>query len=344
MNFNYLVEGPLLSVALTIFFAGIIIRTTLFVLSILLNQRSRNISKRNIAAIFGRAFLPYHRYVDRKPIYTLSRYLFHLCVFVVPIWLYGHIIIWEESVFEVSWQSLPDSWADRLTLIVLGLAACFFLRRIFLRHIRVKSSFSDYFLIIMVALPFSTGYFLTHETLDFIPFFYDHMMTIHVLSGEAILITAAFLFCKIRLGRDSCIGCAACELICPTGTLATNDEEGVRYFTYSHYQCVCCGACVRTCPEGAAELRHEIEMRNFFQLFSKDAIRNFELSVCKECGAPYLPSPQIDKVGTLVADDFIHSCPACKTAATAEKLYLQDPRRSNSSPTFSEQHWVDGEK
>jgi ferredoxin/nitrate reductase gamma subunit len=342
MHFTQLVEGPLLSVALSIFFAGIIIRTALFVLSTLQNQRTRNINKRNITAIFGRVFLPHHRLVDRKPFYTFSRYLFHFCVFIVPIWLYGHIIFWEDSVFEISWQSLPDIWADRLTLIVLGLSAWFFMRRIFFKRVRAKSSLSDHLLIIMVALPFLTGYFLVHGTLESIPLLDNYMMTIHVLSGELILIAAAFLFCKIRLDRDSCIGCAACELICPTGTLETNDEEGIRFFAYSHYQCVCCGACVRACPEGAAELRHEIGGRNIFQLFSKDTIRSVELSVCKRCGSPYLPSPQLDKVGALLADDSIHSCPACKTAAAAEKLYMQDPRRGNSRPMFSEQHWVNG--
>ena len=344
MHFNYLVEGPFLWVALSIFSVGIIIRTALFALSTFLNQRSLNIGSRNIAAILGRVLLPYHRYVDKRPIYTLSRYLFHLCVFVVPIWLYGHIIIWEDSIFEASWQPLPDIWADRLTLIVLGFAAFFFMRRILLRHIRVKSSFSDYFLIILVALPFLTGYFLTHGTLDSVPFFDDSIMIIHVLSAEAVLITAAFLFCKVRLDRDGCIGCAACELICPTGTLETNDGGGVRSFSYSHYQCVCCAACVRTCPEGAAELRHEIGVRNFFQMFSKNVIRSVALSVCKKCSASYLPSPQVDKVGTLLTDDFIHLCPACKTGATAERLYLQDPRRNSSSPMLSEQHRVNGEK
>jgi len=332
MNFHYLVEGPLLSVALSIFFAGIVFRTTLFVLSTLLNQRSLDISKRNPMANLGRTFLPYHRFVDKRPIYTFSRYLFHLCVFIVPIYLYGHIIIWEESAFEISWKALPDIWADRLTLIVLACAAWFFVRRILFTHVRVQSSLSDYLLILLVALPFSTGYFLTHETLDFIPFFYDHMMPIHVLSGEALLVIVVFLFSKLRLDRNGCIGCAACELICPTGTLETSDGEGVRVFAYSHYQCICCGACVRTCPEGAAELRHEISVRSIFELFSKNAIRTVELSRCVECGAPYLPSPQLDKAVTLLVDDSARSCPTCKSAAAAEKLYLQDPRRKKVVP------------
>lgn len=342
MHFTHLVEGPLLWVALSIFLAAIIIRTTLFVLSTFFDQRSRNVSKRHTAATFGQVLLPYHRLVDRKPVYTLSLYLFHLSVFVVPIWLYGHIIIWEESVLELSWRWLPDHWADRLTLLVLGLAACFLMRRIFFRSVRVKSSVSDYLLIILVALPFLTGYFLTHGTLESISRLDNYMMTIHVLSGEALLITTAFLFCKIRLGRNDCIGCAACSLICPTRTLETNDAQGIRSFTYSHYQCVFCGACIRTCPEGAAELKHALGVRNLFQLFSKDVVRSVELSVCKKCSAPYLPSPQIDKVGTLLADDFIYSCPTCKTAAAAEKLYLQNLRRNELTPMFGEEHCAHG--
>jgi NAD-dependent dihydropyrimidine dehydrogenase PreA subunit/nitrate reductase gamma subunit len=332
MNFHYLVEGPLLSVALSIFLAGMVIRTTLFVLSISLNRRSRDIGKRNTTIILGRALLPYHRSAARKPLYTLSRYLFHLCVFVVPIWLYGHIVLWEESAFEFSWQPLPDMWADRLTLIVLALAAWFFLRRIFFKQIRIESSLSDYLLIILVALPFATGYFLTHEALDFIPFFYDFMLPIHVLSGELMLVMAVFMFCRIRLDKNTCIGCAACELSCPTGTLETSDAEDVRVFAYSHYQCICCGACVRTCPERAAEVRHEFGVKDFFQLFSKNSIRTVELSLCKKCRESYLPTPQLDKAETLLADGYVHLCPTCKAAATAEKLYLQDPRRKGPVP------------
>jgi len=342
MHFAHLVEGPLLWVALCTFFAALFLRTALFVLSIFLSRRSCNNSTRRTAAEFGRILLPYHKLVARRPIYTLSLYLFHLSVFVVPIWLYGHVILWEESIFELSWPSLPDHWADRLTLLVLGLAAFFLVRRIFSRSVRIKSSALDYLLIILVALPFSTGYFLTHGTLESISLLDNYMMTIHVLSGEIMLVAAAFLFCRIRLGRDDCIGCAACSLTCPTGTLEANDAGRVRSFTYSHYRCVCCGACVRICPEGAAELKHEIGVRNIFQLFSRDAIRRVELSVCEKCHEPYLPSPQLDKAAKLLADDSIYSCPTCKATTAADRLYLRDLRRRNSAPMFGEEHCVHG--
>jgi formate hydrogenlyase subunit 6/NADH:ubiquinone oxidoreductase subunit I len=91
------------------------------------------------------------------------------------------------------------------------------------------------------------------------------MFTIHILSGEAFMIVAVFLFCRTRLNIEKCITCGACDISCPTGTLEARDEGPVRVFTYSHYQCICCGACLNTCPEEAAELRHEISLARFFQ-------------------------------------------------------------------------------
>ena len=77
-------------------------------------------------ATFGRFFIPFHKAVAKKPGYALLRYVFHLCLFVVPIWLGGHIVLWSESRFGWDWKSLPDSWADWMTLLVLA-AALFFL-------------------------------------------------------------------------------------------------------------------------------------------------------------------------------------------------------------------------
>jgi ferredoxin len=342
MHFAHLVEGPFLWIALSTFVAAIAIRTIFFALSTLLHKRRRNVSKLATPSISGRISVLYHGFVDGRPAYTISLFLFHLCLIVVPIWLYGHIIIWEESVFGFSWQPLPDVWADRLTLLLLGLAACLLARRILFRAVRVKSYASDYLLTALVALAFLTGYFLTHGTLEFAPVLDAYMMTIHVLTGEVLLLAAAFLFCKVRLSAEGCIGCAACSLSCPVGALQANDAEGFRTFTYSHYQCVCCATCVATCPEGAAELTHELSVKNLFRLFSKVSIRSVELSLCRKCGRPYLPSPQLDKVATLLADDCAYSCPTCKANATAEKLYLHNLRRNDLTPTFRDEHCAHG--
>ena len=118
--------------------------------------------------------------------------IFHICLIVVPIWLSGHITLWEESRFEWSWSAIPDGLADWMTLIFLAIALFFLLRRIISADIRLLSTFSDYFLICVTALPFMTGYFVTHGTLDSIAFLGENMQLIHMLSGELMLILIPF--------------------------------------------------------------------------------------------------------------------------------------------------------
>ena len=212
-----------------------------------------------------------------------------------------------------------------MTLLVLGLAVYFLIRRIIIPNIRFDSAISDYILIVITALPFVTGYFLTHGSQDSIPFLGENMAVIHMMSGEAMIIMVVFLFCRTRLNTEKCIGCAACELSCPTGTLESNDEENQRIFTYSHYQCICCGACVSTCPEMAAELRHEMSLGRFFQVVPKQEIRSVELKACERCGAFFAPEPQLDKIGQTFKDDYMHFCPRCRKVNIGDLLYQLSP-------------------
>jgi hypothetical protein len=81
-----------------------------------------------------------------------------------------------------------------MTLIFLGIAAYFVVRHIGSARLRSDSSIGDFVLIVFAALPFLTGYFLTHGSLQGIRFLEDNMRVIHVLSAEAMIVMAAFLF------------------------------------------------------------------------------------------------------------------------------------------------------
>lgn len=326
MDFSYFVEGPLLKAVLALFVLGISIRTTLFVVSILRSRDPGRSGRGRQITLLVRFFLPYHRVALKKPLYTLLRYLFHVPLFMVPLWLAEHIVLWEDSRFEWSWPPLPAAWADLLTLTVLLLAAWFLIRRIVVRQIRTASTLSDYLLILIAALPFLSGYLVTHGTLSEISFFDNHLYTIHVLSGEALLLTTVLLFARLRLDPDRCIGCAACELSCPTATLSTRDRHTVREFKYAHYRCICCGACAGTCPEAAAALKHSIGGSYIFQFFTRQIIGKAALAACDKCGTQYLPAAQIDKVHQLVGDDSPCLCPSCKAEATARQVYRFSPR------------------
>jgi Pyruvate/2-oxoacid:ferredoxin oxidoreductase delta subunit len=264
--------------------------------------------------------------VAKRPGYALLRYVFHLCLFAVPIWLGGHIVLWSESRFEWDWKSLPDSWADWMTLFVIAAAIFFLIRRAAAREHRTQSSALDYLVIVLAALPFLTGYFLTHGTVDSIAFFKSHMRTLHVVSGEVMMLMAALLFVRTRLNPEKCTGCASCELSCPTGTIQTRDQETTRVFTYSHYQCICCGSCVNTCPEGAAGLRHEMSLRRFFQIIPREIIRKADLKSCTKCGTLFVPEPLFAKIGKTFTDDYLQLCPNCRKVDVADVFLRLSPR------------------
>jgi ferredoxin len=326
MDLFFIVEGPLLWIVSLVFLAGLLIRLSFFLRSIITSSRT-NKTKGQIYLIstLGRFFLPLHKAFTKKPFYTTLRYIFHGCLFVVPIWLSGHIVLWSESRYEWDWMALPDAWSDWMTLILLALAAYFLLRRLILANQRQSSSILDILLIIITALPFLTGYFLTHGTLQSIAFLGDNMVIFHMLSGQLMILMAVFLFYKSRLNVQTCTGCAACVQNCPTETLEANDKENLRIFSYAHFQCICCGACVGVCPEGAAELRHEINAKRFLQVFSKRQIRSVELESCERCGAYFAPESQMGKIGLIFDSDCLKCCPNCRKAKMGERLHQMSP-------------------
>jgi len=327
-DFLAFAEGPLLWIVFVLFGTGLLLRTAFFVLSIIRRRPSldRHIVFNARPFLILRLLLPFHNAVLKKPFYSLLRYGFHVCLFVVPIWFSGHVGLWEESRFEWYWTPIPDEWADAMTLILLGTCSYFLLRRIIFSKIRQNASSRDYVFIILTALPFLTGYFYTHGSLDHIPFFETYMWYFHVLSAEAMLLMIVILFLRTRLTADRCIGCAACEIICPTGTLETTDIQRQRVFTYSHYQCICCGTCVAVCPENASELRHEVNFAHIYRIFAKLPIRTVELAICESCGMPIGPLPQMQKLQEVVSASDIETatlncCSRCKKI-TAQKSHL----------------------
>jgi len=312
MDFETLIEGPLLWIVFLVLIVAVLARLGFFSFKILSIADTKQPGRSSKAAMFSRFLVPFHKGLVERPLYALLRYVFHLSLFVVPIWFGGHVALWAESRFEWEWSSLPDPLADWMTIAVMALAVFFVIRRIALPGLRPVSSFSDYLIILIAALPFFTGYFLTHGTLDGLPFFGDQMRLIHVLSGLTMMVTASVLFCRTRLNPSRCTGCASCELSCPTGTLESRDEGKFRIFSYSHYQCICCGACVNTCPENAADLRHEISLKKIFQVIPKEEIRTVELKSCRKCGALFVPEPLFDKINRSFADDYLLVCPNCR--------------------------------
>ncbi len=194
MDFYSFVEGPLLWIAFLTFIIGNLLRILTFILVSRKKDRIlyQHFDWKYVLATLARWLLPLNRSVAKNPVFTILGYVFHFCLLVVPIWLAGHITLWEESRLEWSWTPLPDGLADWMTLILLGIVVFFLLRRIFSADIRLLSGFADYFALVVTALPFLSGYLLTHGTLDGFGFFAEHLQLIHMLAGELMLILIPF--------------------------------------------------------------------------------------------------------------------------------------------------------
>jgi ferredoxin len=316
------VEGPLLWFVFLILLVGMAIRLIFFLHAILRRGRYRELKGVFPTSSLWRFLLSYQRVFRRRPIFTATYYIFHSCLFIVPIFLNGHITLWEESRFGWTWTSLPENLADGLTLLLVVLFIYFILRRFLVLEIRRNSSVFDYVFLLVVIFPFLTGFLLAHESLLVAhSFLMNHIYIFHIFSGECLVILIPFLFCKLDLIEDKCLGCAVCVDACPTGALFYKDKgELLRVFSYLQYQCISCGSCIGVCPESASELRHEVGIRRLFQINYPDSILSVLLSKCEKCGALFAPEPQIKKIKQRLPGSYLSFCPRCRSYRLVEFL------------------------
>jgi nitrate reductase gamma subunit len=120
------------------------------------------------------------------PLITVVTSVFHVFLILVPIFLLGHNILLDQS-WGFSLWSLPEAITDILTLTILICLAFFLARRLFLSRVRAITTAYDYLVLLIASAPFLTGYFAYHQWL-----YYDTVMTLHILTGEIMLITIPF--------------------------------------------------------------------------------------------------------------------------------------------------------
>ena len=121
-----------------------------------------------------------------QPVLISVSILFHLLLFIVPLFLLAHNHLFERAV-GLSLGSLPVPISDFLTSLFLICCLFFLSRRLFLKRVRAISSLSDYIILALVTIPFLTGYLAYHQIVD-----YKFIITVHMLAGEVMLVAAPF--------------------------------------------------------------------------------------------------------------------------------------------------------
>ena len=188
-SFIHFIMGPMVWISFLIFFFGVIFR--FFKLIKLINEKEIFIYtylslKYSFRSIFAwlTPFLPVS--TRKSPVFYSISYVFHLLLFLVPVFLLSHVTLLEESM-QWSWISFNDSVADILTLIIIFSLIFFMIRRVVIPEVKFLTGLSDFIFILIVALPFVTGFLAFHQF-----FAYKWMVIIHVISGEMMLILIPF--------------------------------------------------------------------------------------------------------------------------------------------------------
>jgi nitrate reductase gamma subunit len=126
--------------------------------------------------------------VGVDPVMTFFTVLFHISIFLLPIFLSEHNML-MDGLWEVSLcpYVLPEIVADIFTGIIMVCILFFLSRRIFLSRVRSISTIYDYLIIFLTAVPFATGFLAVHGFSD-----YTLLIILHVLSVNLIMLSLPF--------------------------------------------------------------------------------------------------------------------------------------------------------
>jgi len=189
------IRGPLMWVAALIFIGGVVYRA--IQLFLLTRKKERDFYALEATKKRESAYSPEERKMNRliafqnsligkNPIMAIVSSVFHVCLFVTPIFALGHSLFLYES-WGFSFVSLPDALIDILTIIFLVCAFFFLVRRLVIPRVQSISTPYDYALLFITAAPFLTGFFAYHQWFD-----YKTIITLHILAGQAMLIAIPF--------------------------------------------------------------------------------------------------------------------------------------------------------
>ena len=147
--------------------------------------------------------------IGRHPVMVIVSTVFHLSLFVAPLFLLAHNLMLSRFI-GIRLPSLPAGLADLITLLVLGGAIFFLVRRIAVPKVAAISCGDDYGVLFLTVLPFLTGFLAYHQLFD-----YKTVLTMHVFTGDLLLMALPFtkaghmvffFFSRMNMAGEYCLG------------------------------------------------------------------------------------------------------------------------------------------
>jgi len=184
-------RGPLLRFALAIFVLGLLRHLAITGLSIwnaLGKAGDRKLPGTAIRKATIRWVFPV-RATNEKKTFSIASVAFHVGVILAPLFLSTHVVLIERAI-GLSWPTLPNLLVDLLTLSAITGIVIMFVLRLSTPEGRALSHGQDLWILVIVGLPFVTGFLAMHPALNPIP--YEFTLLLHILTADLALLVAPF--------------------------------------------------------------------------------------------------------------------------------------------------------
>lgn len=186
-----LARGPIFALTFGIMVLGLARLVLLQVYDLVVGKgrRLQNAPWRKILGETVTWALPFKHFIKGTLMFSTASFTMHIGLILVPVFLADHVALWERQL-GIDLPAMSRGLADVLTLVTL---ACLFVLlgfRFFSWRHRAVSGPGDYWLLVLIILPFATGFLATHPGLN--PFRWDVVMLIHLLSADMLFVLVPF--------------------------------------------------------------------------------------------------------------------------------------------------------
>lgn len=184
-------KGPLFAVSFLIMVLGLArhVIIQIYYLAVRKGKQLRNAPWRKIILDTLSWAIPVKHMIPGTVFFSCVSFLSHIGLIIVPLLLADHVVLWE-NLMGVSLPQIGTWLADFLTLFTMAAILILLYFRTFIKRHRAVSSASDYVILIIVFLPFASGYLASHPCYNPLP--WKTTMLIHLLSAELLFVVIPF--------------------------------------------------------------------------------------------------------------------------------------------------------
>jgi nitrate reductase gamma subunit len=184
-------KGPLFALTFLVMILGLARLVIIQVYSLITGKgrRLQNAPWRKILAEAATWVVPVRHLIPGTKIFSSISFVFHIGIIIVPLFLADHVVLWEDFL-KINLPEIGYGLADFLTLFTALCISTLLGFRIFSPRLRSMSKKSDYILLIVIFIPFASGFLAMHSQYNPLP--WNVMMLIHLLSANLLFVLVPF--------------------------------------------------------------------------------------------------------------------------------------------------------